>query len=802
MYDIEQIKQRLSCVDVAQRCGLPITKSGDRCVSPLRAGASNPSSFVVDDEFWYDFGDGRGGDCIDLMAEIQFNGDRGSAIRELARLTGVVDNDPRPDGWLAYTQNLCNMVAHWQTRLTAEDRDYLHSRGLSDFTIESLRLGRTDDGRLSIPYIKNGYVAYYCTRYLPGGAYPDSKYRKQKRDDYCEHIVWGLDTLNRSEDILVIAEGAFDAMSFVQEGYPCISAITGSFSKDQMPTVLAAARKFKKVLIVYDNDAKSHAGEKFTYRMANTLVKNRIPFIVGTVPAPYKDVSEYYAVGGDLSKIIDAAVDGTHYIAGTLHDFEELEKFIYMVARHTKRTKLESLFGYLRKTSDFDSKRLETLFKSATTAPPETMVADELMKKHKLLFIDSVGFYEYSGGVWQRRSDTFIKAYADKQYGEFSTAQRIGAICNLLKSRARQDVSFNQNPVWNFINGTLELDTGKFRDHNPNDYCSFQASYPYNPDATYSSWSQFIDDVTGGDPKSSELLQFIPAYVLFQSCPHEKIFVLTGSGGNGKSRYLEVLRQLFAPAVSHLKPRALLDKFQLITLRESFINLAGEIRSDLRDVEEAMKSISSGEPQSACFKGEQFVNFIPRTKLVYACNGQISSGDTSDGLARRLIIVDFKMKFVDIPDPEDPYQRRKDIHILDKLADELQSGGIFNWVYAGYKLLRTVGYFTETSDQAELISDFKRASNPVLLFYEDFIQPNMPEELQNKVLYWDYKQWCDDNGHKPMASNWFHREFRVVAERHYEAVRNSKSKGYKKKSWLLLDGEDYGHTVSGLFEED
>ena len=136
----------------------------------------------MDDDFWYDFADARGGDCIDLLAELKYSGDRGRAIRELASLTGVPDDNPRPDGWHTYTQNLCNQIAYWQTQLTDVDRDYLHSRGLTDETITQLKIGRTEDGRLSIPYMKNGYVAYYCTRHLPGGAYPDAKYRKQRKD--------------------------------------------------------------------------------------------------------------------------------------------------------------------------------------------------------------------------------------------------------------------------------------------------------------------------------------------------------------------------------------------------------------------------------------------------------------------------------------------------------------------------------------------------------------------------------------------------------------------------------------------
>jgi P4 family phage/plasmid primase-like protien len=737
----------------------------------------------VDDDFWYDFGDARGGDQIDLLAEIKHSGDRGKAIRELAALTGVTDDNPRPDGWHTYTQNLCNQIAYWQTQLTDSDRDYLYSRGLTDSTISDLKIGRTEDGRLSIPYMKNGYVAYYCTRHLPGGAYPESKYRKQKRDDYCEHIIWGLDSLSRSGDTLVIAEGAFDAISFYQENYPVISAITGFFSKDQISTVLAAARKFQRVFIVYDDDSKtSNAGEKFTMRMSELLTRNRIPFIVGTVPTPYHDISEYYAAGGDLSRIISSAEPGVSYIASRITDFSELEKFIYTVARHTKRTQLDELFATLRSSRRWNEDSLKSLHKSATTAPPENIVADEILKSRQLVYIPAVGFYEYTNGLWNRRSEDLIGSYVDTALGEFSTNQRVNAIVGLMRKRSlREDIIFNNAPVWNFVNGTLELETGNFRDHNPNDYCSVQSSYPYNPDATYRSWSRFIDDVTAGDPRSAELLQFIPGYALMQDCRYEKIFVLSGNGSNGKSKYLEILRQLFGSEnVSHLQPRALLDKFRLIQFRESVLNIAGEIRSDLRDVEELMKSIASGEPQVACYKSKDFVTFVPRTKMIFATNNQLSSGDTSDGLTRRLVMVDFKVSFVDNPDSGDPYQRQKNIDILDELTVELQSGGIFNWAYEGYKLLRTVGYFTETADQTQLLHDFKRASNPVLVFWEE--SEHRPAEYDYQQAYSDYVSWCGANGHKPFTSQKFHAEYRKITAKTYEPdIRSVRIDGKPRK---------------------
>jgi len=792
VYDTQLIKQRISCVDVAQRCGLPIRQSGDRCVSPLRPGASNPSSFAVDADFWYDFGSGSGGDCIDLLAELRYSGDRGAAIRELARLAGVTsDNQDNTYEWRSYTESMNAQTAYYHSQLTTADREYLHSRGLTDTDISRLMIGRVTDGplrgRLFLPYFsgRDGYVSYYATRALPGSAFPENKYMKQKRDEFCKHIPWGLQTLDRTVpgDTLVIAEGYFDAASFEASGYPVLSAITGRFSKDQLPTVLSAARKFSRVFIVYDNDAVTHAGDSFAQTMATILTRNRIPFIVGTVPTPYHDISEYYAAGGDLSRIISSAEPGIEYIASRIMDFSDLESYVYTVARHTKRTALDNLFSRLRELRRWDGDALKSLFKSATTAPPETIVADEILREHQLLYIHAVGFYEYTGGVWQRLNDGIIGGYADRAYGEFSTSQRVSAIVKLLKIRALRDVVFDRQPVWNFVNGTLELDTGVFRDHNPNDYCSVQSSYPYNPDATYNSWASFIDDVTAGDPKSAELLQFIPGYALgYQDNRLERIFVLQGLGSNGKSVYLDMLRQLFGDThVSHLQPRALLDRFQVIQLRESIINIAGEIRSDFKDVEERMKSIATGEPISGCYKSQDFVTFIPRTKLVFATNTEITSGDTSEGLARRLVIVDFKVSFVDYPDPNDPYQRPKNVDIKDELARELASGGIFNWVYEGYKLLRTVGYFTETNDQVELIQDFRRSSNPVLQFYEEKIVPDYPVELLNQQLYEDYKSWCIRNTYDVRSSNSFYREFKKVAKLRYEPFRTSTQRGYRLK---------------------
>jgi hypothetical protein len=99
----------------------------------------------VDDDFWYDFGDSRGGDCIDLLAEIKYSGDRGKAIRELASLTGVTDDNPASQEWFDYTNQLNARTAFYHSQLTEDDRNYLRSRGISDSDADRVGIACKDD---------------------------------------------------------------------------------------------------------------------------------------------------------------------------------------------------------------------------------------------------------------------------------------------------------------------------------------------------------------------------------------------------------------------------------------------------------------------------------------------------------------------------------------------------------------------------------------------------------------------------------------------------------------------------------
>jgi putative DNA primase/helicase len=752
----QEIKSRLSCVEYAQQNNLPIRKSGDRCVSPLRAGASNNSSFWVFDEHWYDWGDGTGGDVIDFAAMLHYNGDKGKAIRELAKATGVQIDNFNSSAWMSFTQTLNGEIQHYHEQLTEEDREYLYKRGITDDTINRIKIGRTDNGRLCFPYWKNGYICYYVTRSMPGGAFPKTKYKKMEiaKNPMCEHTVWGLHSIenNPERDLLVIAEGAFDALSFEQEKFSVISAITGHFSREQLPTVLSTAKMFNRVFLVYDNDTITKAGEKFTVKMTKILIENRIPCLVGKVPNLYKDVSEFYADGGNLQELITNAKDGIQFIAEQITDIKEFEPFVKNACRYMTVTEINSFFKELVKSVQFDADVLKELQKECKKAPPDDVIANEIIAKHKLLYNPKISFFEFNGKYWERKSNESIERYISLALGPYATGPKLSSISRIIKAKTVTDELFNMKPILNLINGAIEITEEEpyfiFREHRENDYCTYCLGYPYDPHAVCHDWQNFISSVTDYDDKRQAFLQEFAGYILYPDNRIHKCAALVGEGANGKSIYFNALSNLFGKEnVSRITISNLSQDFQAINLLGSMLNISSETKTEFNGAEETFKQVVSGDDISACYKGKDYITFKPRAKMIISLNNMPKSNDKSNGLTRRFAFVKFHLTFVE--NPQEPNERLLDRTLEAKFAEKSHLSGILNWALDGYVMVRRCGYLTETNEHIEQLDVFMEDSDPTIVFVK---QLSIINRISNSQLYDEYKYWCADNNYKPESS--------------------------------------------------
>lgn len=124
-----------------------------------------------------------------------------------------------------------------------------------------------------------------------------------------------------------------------------------------------------------------------------------------------------------------------------------------------------------------------------------------------------------------------------------------GSITNLL-TIARSDfvvrpADLDTNPyLLNFLNGSVDLRTSELRPHCREDFLTKLVHFNYNPCARCQLWLDFLHKIMRGNREMIRYLQRALGYSL-TGCTIEKVvFVLFGSGNNGKTTMLARARKL------------------------------------------------------------------------------------------------------------------------------------------------------------------------------------------------------------------------------------------------------------------
>ena len=387
---IEEIKNKISCKDYMLReHGIEVT--GGRCKS-FRSDAKNKTSLLCNERDWYDFGSGQGGDVIDMAAWDKFAGDKGHAIKYLAEKWGLKNTLPQIEIiFRSYLKILDLATSFWQTSLKDEHIAYLRSRGITDKTIQELRIGWSDNpcdfllgngftmeqiadsgilnfiNRLMIPYLRNGSANYLIGRSsvwegAPSNN-PEAKYVKLFRNELSEHPIWGFDTLSREGEV-IIAEGIFDAMACWQEGFPVVTAVTGAFSAEQKKDLFPALRG-RTVIICMDYDPETKAGQKFTEKLATELWEAGICTYVCFLNGDDKkvDLSELYSQNScreTLDSVFSSAqkwekikIEKIACIDSDRERCDEATSFLRSCAKHFDGPTLQQLCADLKATKAF-----------------------------------------------------------------------------------------------------------------------------------------------------------------------------------------------------------------------------------------------------------------------------------------------------------------------------------------------------------------------------------------------------------------------------------------------------------------
>jgi P4 family phage/plasmid primase-like protien len=532
-----------------------------------------------------------------------------------------------------------------------------------------------------------------------------------------------------------------------QEGYQTLSPLGGKFNKTTYKQIISICKRTKEVILCFDKDLNG-AGQSFLFDMSKILFNHNIDFWIYEFD-DNMDLNEYYQKTGNIKAVLKDKVRGVEYLAQNIKDKQEFKAFVRNASRFVGTAEIAEVFEIAEEADNGLKKTwLKEVKKSAMRCPTEDHIMNVLVKKKDFLFNPRIGFHEYSSGCWRPREDEEVQGYIADELGHYRSGGRIGSMLKLLKVDVVNTEPFNQSNTLNFLNGTLMLDTGDLASHSKEQMSNIQIKYAYDSNIDCPGWLKFIDEITEFEDDKANLLQEIGGYVLFPDNSLQKAFILIGGGSNGKSVYLEILRKVFGEGnCTSVEVSNLNEDFQRIRLMNSLLNVSTEMKSSVGGAESIFKGIVAGDTVTGCRKHKDFIDFVPRVKMLCATNQMFKSNDMTHGFLRRLLFIKFNLEFKLTKDEVMySYQRLANLTLPAELEQEL--AGIFNWCYEGYKRLRKQGRFSESREHKALIRELKNNENPHHMFFEELKK----NEYSGVELYDEYVSWCGRKASLPKGS--------------------------------------------------
>lgn len=309
----------------------------------------------------------------------------------------------------------------------------------------------------------------------------------------------------------------------------------------------------------------------------------------------------------------------------------------------------------------------------------------------------------------------------------------------------------------NLLNGTYEItstDRG-IRQFDRNDFLRYQLPFKYDERAKSPIFHKYLEEVLPDEDDRKTMAEFL-GYVFISSrtLKLEKTLILYGPGANGKSVFFEVVNAMLGKDnITNYPLQSLTDDkgYQRAKLGGSLLNYASEISVKMAD-NAIFKQLVSGEPVDARLPFKDPFMLTDYGKLAFNCNRLPRNTEQTDAFFRRFHIVHFN---VTIP------EERQDKELHKKIIDK-ELSGVFNWMLEGLDRLIERKAFTESKTSKRILSEYRRASDSVLMFVEECCQVSTEYYTTIKDIYLHYKSYCIENGYTCVGNSAFRERIERV----------------------------------------
>ncbi len=376
----------------------------------------------------------------------------------------------------------------------------------------------------------------------------------------------------------------------------------------------------------------------------------------------------------------------------------------------------------------------------------EALFCEEFLREHKIIFANGA-FFTPEG----RLTDTLplrAEIYDKLRFcAGNNIPKKISNILEVLKLEA-QTVDFppEQGRI-HVANGMLLLD-GTFTEGKP-EIVRSRLPVAYHPDAAKPVlWLNFLENLLHGEDIPT-LQEFI-GYCLIPSNKGQRMMVIKGNGGEGKSQIGVVLGSIFG---TNMKDGSIgkisENRFARADLEHVLLCVDDDMRMEALRQTNYVKSIVTAQGKMDLErKSKQSYQGWMFARLLAFSNGDLQAlYDRSDGFYRRQLVLTTKEK---------PAGRADDPNLAEKMKAEAE--GIFLWAFEGLQRLVANNFrFTESKRIQENREAVKRDNNNIFDFMESigYIRIKPDAAISSKDLYNVYRVWCEENSLAPLKSRSF-----------------------------------------------
>jgi putative DNA primase/helicase len=301
----------------------------------------------------------------------------------------------------------------------------------------------------------------------------------------------------------------------------------------------------------------------------------------------------------------------------------------------------------------------------------------------------------------------------------------------------------------NTKNATVDLRTFEAREPRREDLITKSIGARYDPTAKCPMWLKFLGEIFGGDQDLINYVQRTAGYTLTGSMVEQVYFFCYGTGANGKSVFLAVLRALLGDYAK----QASFDTFliqhtakvrnDLAALAGARIITASEAEEGSRLSMQVIKSWTGGDPITARFLfGEDFT-FRPVGKIWLAANTKPVISERNYAAWRRVHLIPFMVTI---------QPAAQDRALESKLLEELP--GILIWALDGLREYHRIGLSPPEAVIAATDA-YRRENDSLAAFLSECCEIQKLAICKNRDLFASYLNFCGITGFSALSQTKF-----------------------------------------------